>query len=578
MLGVLKIFFHAKATNPWVVLLCLVLSGFFGGVGLVGLLPLLSIAAGEEQASDSAVTETVFSALNALGIEPGMVPLLCMIVAAIILKCVFQLVAVRYFGRAAANVVADLRGTLLKQLLNAQWRYFSAQPLGRFANSMSFDAMRSGKAYSMAAQFMSTTIQTVVLIVVAFAVSWELSLIALAIGGVIALSLHYLVRIARKAGNRETKRTLTLVVFLTDALNSIKPLKAMEKQSHFANLCDRKIQALKEAMRRQIVAMEDHKSLQEILMAVALGVAFYFAIAVASYPLSEVLVMGIILSRTMSNVGRIQGSFQKAVVLESPYYAMKELIAEAEAASEKRDGSTTPTLTTGLRLDNVQFSFGANPVLKGASLSVPVGEITVLTGPSGGGKTTVTDLCLGFYRPDAGRVLIDEVPLDQIDIKQWRSLIGYVPQELILFHDTVFANVALGNDRLGEAEVREALEAAGAWDFVSALPDGLMSSVGEKGSMLSGGQRQRIALARALATKPKLLILDEVTSALDPEIEIDICRLVQSLAEDRAIIAITHRPAFLDVADRLYRLQDGRVDKIDTKETALLDPGLATGT
>jgi ATP-binding cassette subfamily C protein len=134
-----------------------------------------------------------------------------------------------------------------------------------------------------------------------------------------------------------------------------------------------------------------------------------------------------------------------------------------------------------------------------------------------------------------------------------------VPQELVLFHDTIFANVGLGDRKISEVDVRGALELAGAWEFVDALPAGIRTEVGEGGAKLSGGQRQRIALARALVGRPRLLILDEVTSALDPETEWQIVQGIRDLADDMAVLAITHRPAFLEIADRLYRVADGRV-------------------
>jgi ATP-binding cassette subfamily C protein len=186
-------------------------------------------------------------------------------------------------------------------------------------------------------------------------------------------------------------------------------------------------------------------------------------------------------------------------------------------------------------------------------------------------------------------VLLDGVPLQAIDLQSWRGLVGYVPQELILFHDSIYANVALGDRRIGAAEVREALELAGAWEFVCALPEGMLTEVGEGGAKLSGGQRQRIALARALVGKPRLLILDEVTSALDPDTEWQICRGIRDLAVDMAVLAITHRPAFLEIADLVYRIDDGRaveasgpprvvmLDALDSARRCGRDSGVVRG-
>ncbi|MFB3102227.1 MAG: ATP-binding cassette domain-containing protein, partial [Alphaproteobacteria bacterium] len=196
------------------------------------------------------------------------------------------------------------------------------------------------------------------------------------------------------------------------------------------------------------------------------------------------------------------------------------------------------------------------------SLDFPKGTITVLTGPSGAGKTTITDLLIGYRTPDSGQVLVDDRPLEEFALNQWRAMIGYVPQELVLFHDTVFSNIALGDPKIGEAEVRTALKAAGALDFVDNMAEGLHTQVGEKGAKISGGQRQRIALARALVTQPRLLILDEVTSALDPDTELAIVDNILALRGQSTIIAITHRPAFREIADQIYELANGSVISI----------------
>jgi ATP-binding cassette subfamily C protein len=155
-------------------------------------------------------------------------------------------------------------------------------------------------------------------------------------------------------------------------------------------------------------------------------------------------------------------------------------------------------------------------------------------------------------------VWIDDLPLAKVDLKSWRKMIGYVPQETLLQHDTVFINVTLGDPELGEKEVEDALRAAGAWEFVLEMPQGVHSTVGERGGLLSGGQRQRIAIARALVHKPKLLILDEPTSALDPVSEAAICETLSQLRGEITILAISHQPTIMNVADRAYNLHDGK--------------------
>jgi ATP-binding cassette subfamily C protein len=154
-------------------------------------------------------------------------------------------------------------------------------------------------------------------------------------------------------------------------------------------------------------------------------------------------------------------------------------------------------------------------------------------------------------------------------------MVGYVPQEVLLFNGTVFDNVALGDPAISEADVRRALEDAGCMGFVNELPEGVKAPVGERGAMLSGGQRQRIALARALVHRPALLILDEATSALDPETEAEICQTVRRQAGKLTVLAITHQPAWVAIADRVYRVVDGSVEISNGAESAPRDTSLA---
>lgn len=560
--SVLLIFLRAPGTHPWAVLACLLAAGIAGGISLASLLPIFSLAPEGGQADDSPISQAIVWILGILNLEPELVPLLSLLVCGFIAKSLLTLLAMTYVGNTTAKVSTDMRSELINNLMRVRWSFLTSQPTGRLANVVSVDATRAGLAYRVSANFLANALQAGVLIIVAFFVSWKLSVLALVTGLSIAIALHGLVRMARRAGFRQTQKTSELVTYLTDALNSIKPLKAMARHEGFALLFDSRISSLRKALRRQVLSKEVRRALEQILTILCVALLYYAAVALWNFQTEEVLVMGILLLQTLQNVGKVQEYLQEAAVLESAYIAVRDVITESGAGREPMGHGRSPSFENGAEFRSVDFAFGDSDVLSGIDLDIRPGVISMITGPSGAGKTTLIDLLMGLYEPDKGDILIDGTPLREINKSEWRRMIGYVPQELILFHDTIYANVALGDEDVTKADAQAALEAAGAWDFVQAQPDGMAAIVGEKGAKLSGGQRQRIVLARALAVKPKLLILDEVSSALDPKTELDLCRRLKALTRDMAVLAISHRPNFLEIADRIYRLENGRLSEI----------------
>jgi len=560
---ILELFFKVRGTRPLIVLFCLLLGGIAEGIGLASMLPVLSIAIGGEGGERSSSAAVFTDALTSIGISPSLSVFVAITIGGIVLKNLLNLAAMTYVGYSVAHVATGMRRDLVDNLLNVRWNYFTQQPLGRITNSLSVDATRAGQAYLSAATFLVNAIQAVVYSMVAFFVSWKIALIAIVFGLAIVAFLNFLVRSAKKAGRRQTRHTADFITYLSDALNNIKPLKAMARQGSFAHLIDRNIVGLRRAMRRQVVAKQALKNIDEILSAIFLGIGLLLAITYWNVPPAELAVIAILLIQLVNSISRIQKGYQNAAIYESAYYSVQRQITESSAEHEIDHGTAIPKFETDCKMVNVSFSHPRTPVLRDVSLDFPKGSITVLTGPSGAGKTTITDLLIGFRTPDSGQVLVDGRPLQDFVLREWRRMIGYVPQELVLFHDSVLSNIAMGDLEIGEAEVRSALKAAGALEFVESMTDGLYTPVGEKGTKMSGGQRQRIALARALVTRPKLLILDEVTSALDPETELAIVGNILALRDESTVISITHRSAFLDIADQIYELSEGRVVSTD---------------
>jgi ATP-binding cassette subfamily C protein len=318
--------------------------------------------------------------------------------------------------------------------------------------------------------------------------------------------------------------------------------------------------------RSQILSQALLTAIQEPFTALFLAAGIAVLLGVAGLPLVQVLFMAVLFQRIVTRFSAAQSAYQIVATSESAYRSLRNAIDDARRAKEVSAGKTAPSLRQGIDVVQVEFSYESPPIFTNLNLAIPAGRFTALLGPSGVGKTTILDLLIGLLRPKSGEILIDQIPLSQIDLALWRGSIGYVPQETILLNTSIAENVLLDHEGLSMADVEYALRQAEAWEFVDRMPDGIQTRVGERGTGLSGGQRQRIGIARAVVHRPRLLILDEATAALDPEMEKSVLATLKGLTTSTTVVAISHQPALIDVADRVYRLHDGHAQLIEATE------------
>ncbi len=543
--------------------LSVVLGSIADGFGIATLLPLMAVL-GDSSAKTNGVSRVILQLLQHLHLPPYPSVLLGIVVGGVLIKGALMVLTMRQIGNAVADIAARLRLGLVEALLRARWAYYVRQPIGRFSTALGADSIAAGEAYNALMQMLSQAVQATVYLSIATIVSWKLALFTLMVSALMLGTLHRFVLAAKRSAKIQQELLRSIVGRLSDVLIGIKPMKAMARQARFALLFDRDLKDIRKAARRQTFAKSVNRALQEPIMAICLTMGIYAALRVLHLPLGEVIVMSVLLAKTTLTVGKVQQELQNFFASENGLLAVGQAVTDARAEQEIDRGGNAPTLNSEIEFRDVGFGYNEKRILQNIDLSIRPGDVVALTGPSGAGKTTLVDLLLGFHRPQSGDVWIDGAPLASIDLLAWRSLIGYVPQELILFHDSIAANLTLGEERFTDEDVEQALRAADAWNFVQGLPEGIQTVVGERGSAISGGQRQRIALARALVHKPKLLILDEATSALDPETENLIVQHVRKLATEQRItvLSVTHHAAWLSVADRVVRLEGGALRRV----------------
>ena len=559
-LGIIGELARAYPGRSVITVTCLLLSGLAEGIGVMTLLPLIDLAIGGEQAATTTVGRWTHDLFASVGATPTLGVMLILIVIGISLKGLFTLFAMKEVGYTVAHVMTDLRLQLIHALLLARWRYFVSQPVGALSNAISNEAERAAMVYRSGAMLIALLVQVLVYAGVVLVISWQVALAGIAAGVAASLLFRSLIEATRLAGARQTELLKSLSARLTDALQGIKPIKAMGHEKELLSLLESETHGLNDTQHQQVWDSEMMRVLQEPFLVIIIAAGLYVTITFGSYSFPSLMVLVFLFYRLLNRVHAIQQFYQAVVAGESAYLSIRNAIFKAKAEQETDDGSKLPASELSeIRIDRVRFAYGEKILLNDLCLTLGGGEFVAIGGPSGVGKTTVADLLARLIEPVAGTVLLNGIPLQEISLAAWRHQIGYVPQELLLFHDTIFKNISLGNSRVSHDDAMRALRDAGGWDFVAALPDGLNTIVGERGAKLSGGQRQRISLARALVRQPHLLILDEVTSALDPVTEEAICTTLKSLSGKVTILAVSHQPAVLRAAHKAYHLVGGQL-------------------
>ncbi len=562
MRQIFNTFFFTAKTKPWLVLPALVIGGLFEAVSVGTLLPVANSILSAEAQNSSSIDSVVKSIIAGSGLSPTLGVLIAVLVGLFLVRSAVLFGAMAYVTNTASKVAIDLRRQLIRSLFKAKWSFYSDQSGGRIANAMGLNATQAGSAYQVSAEVMACLVQVIAYCTIAMAVNSKVALAGIAGGMFVALCSNTLVRTTRRHAFKQTDRITELNSDLVDMLQNIKALKSMQRYDAVLSRLERQLKRI----RRNSFSLGFSKYGltygSDFLVALIVGLGAYFASTYGDVSLPELTILGILFFQLVSYVAKLQKVVQLSANYERSFSSVKELIASAQLAEEVNTGRLAPHLGLGCKFEKVTFSHGNEPTVCNLSLDIPTGKITVLQGPSGSGKTTIVDLLAGFNRPQLGRILVGNDNLADVDISRWRQRIGYVPQELVLFHDTIRANITLADEGVSDLQIVATFAKAGLADFISSLPNGLDTDVGEYGGKLSGGQRQRISLARALVHDPEVLILDEVTSALDPATEAAIVSSIASLRGQYTIIAITHRPAWTEVADRLYEINDGEAREV----------------
>jgi subfamily B ATP-binding cassette protein MsbA len=403
--------------------------------------------------------------------------------------------------------------------------------------------------------------------------NWKLTLLALVMTPIIVWVVRA-ISFRLRASSRDVQRGMGDVTqVLQESIEGHKVVKLFGGQHYEAGRFNEQANRVRRYMMKQVAAAAVSVPVMQLIAAIALAVMVYIATLQSSA--AEITVGGfgsfvaamLMLNAPLKRITSVNEPLQRGLAAAESIFELLDQDAEADS------GTVTLTRARGeIRFENVSFRYGEapSPALDAIELAIAPGETLALVGASGSGKTTLVNLVPRFYRPTQGRILLDGYDLAELSLASLRANIALVSQDVVLFNDTVAANIAYGAmNGAARSEVIAAADAAHAMEFIEKMSEGLDTLVGENGVKLSGGQRQRLAIARALLKNAPVLILDEATSALDSESERHVQAALETLMRGRTTIVVAHRLSTVERADRIVVLDQGRIVEIGTHRELL---------
>lgn len=537
------------------------------GLGIAMLLPLIQSVNATDAAEMDSKTAYMYDLLAYFGMADSVVGILLFIAIAFLGKGLLKFAEEGYGGYLQAQLLRELKVQLFELYSNMELNYYNRQNTGHFINVITQQTNRFYNSFKWFTTFLSMGITTAGYLAIAFWLTWRFALMALVLGGVILLLFSRMNRHVRNLSRKTSREMSKLNHLLVQALQAFKYIVSTAKTDHMKNEVQDSINRWTGYTYWQKIAGAFTTAVKEPVSIFFLVLVIALQVRVFEQPIAPIFVSLILFHRGMKSMINIQAQWQRTMNKVGSVEMVHSEFKEVEQHQEQDGEQTIDQLQDNIQLNNVWFSYGEDSlVLRNINLHIPVNNTIALVGKSGAGKSTMVDLITLMLKPQKGQILIDGINGNDIKLPSWRSQIGYVSQETVVFDDTVANNISLwrgeyekGGGKGLQSRIKGAAEKAFAAPFIRELPDGYNTIVGERGVRLSGGQRQRLFIARELFKNPSLLILDEATSALDTESERYIQESIDALKGEMTVVVIAHRLSTIKNVDLVYVLEDGQI-------------------
>lgn len=486
----------------------------------------------------------------------------------------FQSVQDIYMSKAALRVAFRLRLQVYTHLQKLDLSYFETAKAGDLSYRLTEDIDRIGEVVNkLFHDFIPCVLQLVAIPIYMIYLNWQLTLATVIVAPLMGILIGWFGERLRKYSLRSQNRVSDLSAILTEVFSGIRLIRAFAAEKYeiarFSREAERSFQAKYSTERLKAIQIPIVGFL-EALSALSLLMVGAWQIQQKNLTVGEFFSYLAAAGLLIDPIGHVTNNYNEFKQGEASVDRIFELMAIQPTVVEKPSAVTLPAVKGKVEYRRVTFAYKpGEPVLKEISLLASPGEAIALVGASGAGKTTFVNLLPRFYDPSTGQVLIDDIDIRDVRLESLRQQIGIVPQETVMFSGTIAQNIAFGKEIFDMEAVVRAAKIANAHQFITQLPEGYNTWVGERGVNLSGGQRQRIAIARAVLLNPQILILDEATSALDSESEALVQEALERLMVNRTVFIIAHRLSTVRRCDRILVLERGQIVESGTHEELL---------
>lgn len=543
-----------------------VIFGFLGqDIGLKGMPPILQ--------------QILSNSSGGLPSNRRYIAMMVLVLGAIVLKNLATYASSIISSRLSQTLTRQIRQDGMRMLLDVDLEFFSKNKLGDLLNQLGGETARAAEAIRITTNLFITCITILVFTTFLLAISWQLTIATTILLGCAMRTNQFLIQRARRNGERLSEQSRGYSIMQQEVLSGIRLVKAMGYEDVEYNKLSGLIKAREKAELDSQATFAIVPPLNEIagiitVLAIVILGKFWFSSTPGT--LSTVLLTYLlVLFRLLPFISQLNTQRSNFANAAPSVQVVADFLRRDNKPFMVRGTVEYTGFQDGIKFQNLSFRYPGNEdwTLQEVNLTLPKGQTLALVGSSGAGKSTLADLLPRFYDCDLGRISIDDRDIREFNLQSLRQSMGIVSQETFLFNDTIANNIAYSVENASRESIIEAAKRANAYEFISELPQGFDTTIGDRGVLLSGGQRQRLAIARALLKDPEILILDEATSALDTVSERIVQKAIDELSRNRTVLVVAHRLSTIQNADQIAVFDQGRVIEVGTHRELLMKRG-----